>query len=146
MAVIIGTDSYADEAALSAYAAARGLTIAGDQTQLLLRAMDFIESRSFVGTKATKAQPLQWPRDGVTIDGWEVASDEVPAKLAKAQIEIALSIDAASDPMATEGRAISSTSVGSVSVTYADKSEVSRPKIDAALAGLVREGIEVVFI
>jgi hypothetical protein len=146
MAVIIGTDSYADEAALSAYAAARGLTIAGDTTQLLLRAMDFIETRSFVGTKATKVQPLQWPRSGVTIDGWSVASDEIPAKLVKAQIEVALSMDASSDPMATEGRAISSTTVGSVSVTYADKSEVSRPKIDMALVGLVRDGIEVVFI
>jgi hypothetical protein len=35
--------SYASEAELAAYAAERGITIAGTDTQLLLKAMDYLE-------------------------------------------------------------------------------------------------------
>ena len=144
MAVVVGTDSYATEAELLAYATARGITISGDQTQLLIRAMDFLENQRFIGYKAASDQALQWPRTGVMIDGWDIDSTVTPNKVKVAQMEVALSMDADSDPMAVTDPDVKSQTVGTISITYQDKSQTKRPKIDTALSGLVESGIKVV--
>lgn len=146
MPVVVGTNSYATEAELLAYATARGITIVGDQTQLLIRAMDFLESQRFIGYKAASDQVLQWPRNGVVIDGWDIASDAIPTKVKTAQMEIALAMDADSDPMAVTDPDIKTQSVGTISITYMDHSSTKRPKIDVALSGLVETGIRVVIL
>ena len=146
MAVVVGTDSYATEAELLAYATARGITISGDQTQLLIRAMDFLENQRFIGYKAASDQALQWPRTGVMIDGWDIDSTVTPNKVKVAQMEVALSMDADSDPMAVTDPDIKTQSVGTISITYQDNSSTKRPKIDDALSGLVESGIKVVIL
>jgi hypothetical protein len=146
MAVVVGTDSYATEAELLAYATARGITISGDQTQLLIRAMDFLENQRFIGYKAASDQALQWPRTGVMIDGWDIDSTVTPNKVKVAQMEVALSMDADSDPMAVTDPDVKSQTVGTISITYQDKSQTKRPKIDTALNGLVESGIKVVIL
>ena len=146
MAVVVGTDSYATEAELLAYATARGITISGDQTQLLIRAMDFLENQRFIGYKAASDQALQWPRTGVMIDGWDIDSTVTPNKVKVAQMEVALSMDADSDPMAVTDPDIKTQSVGTISITYQDNSSTKRPKIDVALSGLIESGIKVVIL
>ena len=146
MTVTVGTDSYATEAELLAYATARGITISGDQTQLLIRAMDYLENQRFIGYKAASDQALQWPRTGVVIDGWDIDSTVTPNKVKVAQMEVALSMDADSDPMAVTDPDIKTQSVGTISITYQDNSSTKRPKIDVALSGLVESGIKVVIL
>ena len=146
MTVTVGTDSYATEAELLAYATARGITISGDQTQLLIRAMDYLENQRFIGYKAASDQALQWPRTGVVIDGWDIASTVTPNKVKVAQMEVALSMDADSDPMAVTDPDIKTQSVGTISITYQDNSSTKRPKIDVALSGLVESGIKVIIL
>ena len=146
MAVVVGTDSYATEAELLAYATARGITISGDQTQLLIRAMDYLENQRFIGYKAARDQALQWPRIGVIIDGWDIDSIVTPTKVKVAQMEVALAMDADSDPMAVTDPDIKTQSVGTISITYQDNSSTKRPKIDVALSGLVESGIKVIIL
>ena len=64
MAIItVGTNSYATELELTTYASDRGITItAADKTVLLIKAMDYLETRQFIGTKTVYNQALQFPR------------------------------------------------------------------------------------
>jgi len=125
------SDTYASEAALAAYAAARGVTIAGTDTELLITAMDYLESKDFKGDKGTQEQALQWPRLNVVIDGYYVDSDAIPQSLVDAQCEIAISIDGGTNPLAIIGRDTKSEKVGDIEVTYMD-SAASRSYLTAA--------------
>lgn len=116
--LVLNANSYVSEAELSAYATARGITISGDTEQLLIRAMDYLESQSFLGDKYTEEQALQWPRVNVVIDGYLVDADEIPKELKTSQIEIALSIDNGVDPQANIARAQSRVKVGELEVEY----------------------------
>jgi hypothetical protein len=63
-----------------------------------------------------------------------------------AQMEVALAMDADSDPMAVTDPDIKTQSVGTISITYMDNSSTKRPKIDVALSGLVESGIKVIIL
>jgi len=114
------TDSvtYASEAELAAYALARGVTVSGTDTELLITAMDYIESQRFKGDKGSSAQALQWPRLNVLVDGYYIDSDEIPLLLKEAQIEVALSIDGGDNPMANQGRETVKEKVDVIEVEY----------------------------
>ena len=68
--VVAGANSYVTEAELTTYAADRGITLTAATDVLLIKAMDYIESLSFIGTKFSEGQSLQWPRSNVYIDGF----------------------------------------------------------------------------
>jgi len=125
------SDTYASEAALAAYAAARGVTIAGTDTELLITAMDYLESKDFKGDKGTQEQALQWPRLNVMIDGYYVDSDAIPQSLVDSQCEIAISIDGGTNPLAIIGRDTKREKVGDIEVEYMD-SAASRAYLTAA--------------
>lgn len=125
------SNTYASEAELAAYAAARGVTITGTDTQLLLTAMDYLESKNFIGDKYSSAQALQWPRINVYIDGYYVAYTTIPTLLKEAQIELALSIDGGTNPMANLDRETVREKVDVIEVEYS-KSAMSRTYITAA--------------
>lgn len=114
------SQSYASETELAAYALARGITITGTDTELLIQAMDYIESQSFKGYKYTDDQALQWPRGGVYLFGYYVDVDTIPQLLKDAQIEIALGIDAGNNPLATVARSTKKEKVGDIEVEYMD--------------------------
>ncbi len=129
-----GTDTYATEAELDAYAAARGITLTGVPDVLLTKALDWLELQAFAGSKTDPLQALEWPRDGST---------EVPAKIVTAQLVCALIIDAGGDPLAAIGpRVTSETVVGAVSVTYSDNGPLVTlyPQLTALLRGLLASG------
>lgn len=127
-------NSYATAAQLNDYADARGVTVAGDAEQLLLRAMDYAESLAFAGRKASATQPLQWPRVGVSLDGYPVASDAIPAELVRAQIVTALAIDDGRDPMAAIEPGVKSEELDVLSVTYQDGASAAAVSVDVSRA------------
>ena len=60
--ITVGENSYVTETELSTYATDRGVTISGDTSVLLIKAMDFIESRdsmkSIALMSSTDVSPL----------------------------------------------------------------------------------------
>jgi len=121
-------NSYVSVGDLTSYLSDRGLTWSGNngaQDVALIQAMDYLESRSFIGNKSTKEQPLQWPRSNVYIDGYFYQSSEIPELVKKAQMEIAIAIDAGNNPSAVVGRKTKREKVGSVEVEYSDSSDDS---------------------
>lgn len=114
--------SYATAAELTTYATARGITLtAADDTakeQLLVRAMDYLESQAFIGDKYTKEQALQWPRTGAALDGYYIDNDEIPLLLKEAQIENAIGIDGGVNPLANVSRETRREKVGDIEVEY----------------------------
>lgn len=116
---VAGANSYVTVIEFQTWAAARGYTIVGNPEQLLIRAMDYIESLDFIGQAALcQEQELSWPRGCVWIDGCYFPSNEIPEALKRAQMQTALSIDGGIDPLSTLPRLVSSVTVGPISVTY----------------------------
>ena len=114
------SNSYISAADLDTYATDRGVTIAGTKEILLIQAMDYIEAQNFKGVKGTDAQALQWPRYGVSIDGYPVGSDEIPQLLIDALAEVAIGIDGGTNPLANEGRTTKKEKVDVIEVEYMD--------------------------
>ena len=143
---VSGANSYATEAELTAYAAARGVTITGTAEQLMIKAMDYLEGKRFVGSKAASDQALQWPRYGVLIDGFYLSSDSMPENLKEAQMEIALALDADNDPLAVQGRETRREKIGDLEVEYASTARASIYLTGAEnkLRKLVKTGVTVI--
>jgi len=141
--IVTGANSYVSEADLTTYATARGITLTTDAEQLLIRAMDYIESLSYKGDKFTRDQPLQWPRDGVVVDGYVVDADEIPNELKNGLMETAIAIDNGQDPLADIARETKSETVGPISVTYSDRAASTTivRKISSSLRKLLSGGI-----
>jgi hypothetical protein len=64
--------------------------------QQLRNAVYYLEAfrKQFKGSKVLQANPLQWPRYGVWIDGFSVSSDTIPDDLKRAQVYAAYEIEA----------------------------------------------------
>ena len=116
--VVVSANSYVTAAQLEAYAEARGITFTADPEVLAIKAMDFIESQRFVGVKTLQSQPLQWPRTGAYIDGFEVSTTTIPEELKNAQMATAVAIDTGYDPLAPLERGVVRQKVGSIEIEY----------------------------
>jgi len=139
---VSGANSYVSIDNFIAWADARGVTYPAlpELQQKILRAMDYIESLSFVGQKNTDTQALQWPRAYVTIDGYSVESDEIPPELKVAVYEATkIEIDGDSKLTASERETIKE-KIGDIEVTYASSAGMKRqtPALTRALKKLVR--------
>lgn len=122
--IVSGANSYATEAEFAAFYAARAVTLSGTYTaeQLLILAMDYIESQRYKGIKRTRDQLLQWPRVDVYIDGYYFDSDDIPVELKKAQMQAALAIDASNSPQQNAPRKTIREKVGDLEVQYSEGS------------------------
>ena len=121
--IVAGANSYVTAAELNAYVAARGAFLSGDNgsaEQVLLQAMDYVESLTFIGFKKTEGQALQWPRTGVVIDGYAFPDSAIPKELKAGQIQVAISIDAGVNPLSTLGRETKREKVDVIEVEYSD--------------------------
>lgn len=125
MAVTVGTDSYVSEAELTAYATARGVTITGDLSVLLIKAMDYLETRQFVGCKTVYNQPLQFPRVMALMYELGYDSETVPAPIKNAQMIAAILIDGGYDLQPVVGRVTKREKVDVLEVEYDDKAPLS---------------------
>ncbi len=138
---VANANSYVSEADLITYAAARGVTILPANTEeFLIRAMDYIESRSFKGLKLRQDQELQWPRTDVVIDSFLNRSDNIPDELINGLNETTLAINNGEDPLADIPRVQQSVTVGAISVDFKEGSTAITTvrKINAALRKVLR--------
>lgn len=140
--IVAGANSYASESQLSDYADVRGISLLISQDELLIRAMDFIEQLDYVGSRLTKDQPLQWPRDNVFIDGFPYSKSEIPPQLIKAQLAVAISINAGVDPLSTIERATKKEKLDVLEVEYQDNASATPVirAVNAAIRKIVKGG------
>jgi len=140
--VVPGANSYVTEAELTTYAADRGITLTAATDVLLIKAMDYIESLSFIGDKHKEAQPLQWPRDEVYIDRYYIERETIPKELKKGVYTAALAIDAELDPLRIIERATKREKVDVIEVEYMDSaaSQTIVRTISSALYKILRPG------
>jgi hypothetical protein len=142
--IITGANSYVSEAELTAFLSARNITLSGDFTteQLLLIAMDYIESLSYKGVKMRYDQPLQWPRADVYIDGYYNDVDNIPKELKNGLMQAAASIDAGNSPQQVAPRKTIMEKVEGIQVQYSEGSSAVPidPKIMAFLYKLLGTG------
>jgi len=138
-----GTDTYATEAELAAYAAARGITVTGTPSVLLLLAIDYLATLEdrWQGSRTSASQPLAWPRTGVYVYGTALADDAIPQSLKDAQCRLALDVDAGVPLLPTvsagsKGSVIEET-VDVVTVKYAEGANNTQPVFTAAM-GLLK--------
>lgn len=138
-----GTDTYATEAELAAYAAARSITVTGTPSVLLTKALDYLATLEdrWQGSRTSAVQPLAWPRTGVYVYGTLLANDAIPKSLIDAQIRLALDVDAGTDLMPNIGVGASGSvieeTVDVVTVKYAEGYNNSQP-IFVSVNGLLK--------
>ncbi len=123
--IVANANSYNSEAELTAYASDRGITLTGTPADLLIKSMDYTESRSFIGSKSTEAQGTQWPRFSAYIDGYLIDSSSIPVELKAAQLATAVAIDQGYDPLAPIVRGVKKKKVGPIEVEYQDNASGS---------------------
>lgn len=140
------SNSYVSEADLTTYATDRGLTVTGTAAVLLIRAMDYIESKDFLGTKSTSAQALMWPRYGVMVDDYSVSTSEIPQLLKDAQMETAIAVGAGVDPLDNQARETSKEKVGSLEVEYSNSARAVTflKAVDTKLAKITHRSSRVI--
>lgn len=141
--IVDNANSYVTTAELTSYTSDRNITLTGDLSELLIQAMDYLESLSFIGFKRTKEQSLQWPRCCVFIDGYYIDNDYIPKELKQAQMAIAVSIDEGNGPLSTIERTTKREQVGPILVEYMDSSSSTNTvrTIPASLRKLVSGGV-----
>jgi hypothetical protein len=127
-------NSYVTEAELTSYAGARGVTLQGDPATLLIKAMDYAETLSFPGQKASETQPLQWPRKNVRLDSYAVPDNMIPAALKNAQLITAVAIDQGRDPLAPIEPGIKRERVDALEVEYQDGASSRALSVDISRA------------
>lgn len=142
---VSGAVSFATVAELIAYASQRGIDLPADDAQkerLLLDAADYMESLAprYVGRRYTRDQGLSWPRVGAyDADGFGYAYDEIPDKVKRAQLVLAVEAMTTTLLPTIEAGAqavIAESIPGAVSVTYAQPGDDTgaTPHIGRALA------------
>lgn len=143
MALVVGTNTYASEAELSAYASAREIDIAGTPSTLLTKAIDYLATLEdrWQGERTSPTQPLAWPRTGVYVYGTALADDAIPQSLKDAQIRLALEADSGvalmpTVPVGGRGSVIKE-KVDVVEVSYDSGYNNSQP-IFTAVTGLLK--------
>jgi hypothetical protein len=136
MALTPGTDTYNTVEELDDYALARSTTLALDQELTLIKAMDYIESRNFSGSKTDETQDLEFPRNGNLY---------VPTNIKKVQLVIAVLIDGGVDMFATIERAIKSDKTGPLETVWQDNASeyVRYPEVEVLLRPFISSGIVV---
>lgn len=91
--LVAGANSFATRAEIIAYAAARGVTLADDETTdfLAVQAIDYIWSRCLKGDLVDETQTTPFPRSGLvsgdTVEGYEYS---IPPAIKMAQLQLAL--------------------------------------------------------
>ena len=132
-----GAQTYVSESTLTAYALARGYTLVGDPSQLLLQAMDWVENLNFQGIRGYYIQTLQWPRLRIMIDLYWVMNNTIPQLLKDLECEVAMAIDMGESPYASIPNKITRVKAGSIEIDYLGAS-VSNP-INRAILNKIRK-------
>lgn len=123
--IIAGAESFISLADARALAAKFGLTLPADDTEAeaaLRNGAVYIglQEPMMCGSRVSPLQELSFPRQSVTLYGYPVASDSIPAQVIRAQVIAAVEYGNGTDVRAsTDGRATSMERVeGAVTVQY----------------------------
>lgn len=148
--IVAGANSYVTDAEFTAFADARGASYpstAGEREILLIQAVDYLEGlrARYKGQKVDSSQSLQWPREDVYVDGFEVAENVIPTALKNAQIQLALEANQQDlAPTGTGKEVVKERVEGAVDVQYAETGNTSpqpqMKKVERWLAPLLRNG------
>ena len=138
-----GANTYASLADANAYWADRGNATWADATDdekssALIQATAYLNGLSWTGSKVAPRK-MAWPRVDVEIDGYMVGSDEIPDAVIDATCYMAGEILGGAEPLAAQDRALSSMTVGSVSMTWdaASPQAPQYPAIRSILRGYI---------
>ena len=115
---VTGANTYINLTDFATYCTNRGITLVNDPTQLLIRAMDYLETLPFIGYKYTALQQNQWPRADVWTDGWYIPIYTIPWQLPVGQCAVAVAIDQGNGPLIDIPRATRVEQVGGLRVEY----------------------------
>ena len=118
---IADANSYVSEQELTDYLLDRGLDLSrgADPVALIIRAMDYIESKDYRGSKTHVGQALKFPREGVHLDGEEVAKTSVPKLVKMAVCQLAYDANSQDLMPTLDGKVIARERVeGAVDVSY----------------------------
>lgn len=92
--IVANANSYVTDLEFTEYAALRGFTLpstAAEREYLLINAIDYLESKDYMGTRSTPAdQVLSFPRYDVYANDYLIPSDSIPQGLKNAQMEAAI--------------------------------------------------------
>lgn len=137
-------ESYASVAECTAYHLKHGGTAwdaVDDQEAALRNATQYLDSvYSWRGTPISYSQALRWPRVGVSVDGYDIPGDEIPAKLKAACCELAAKGDLFADVAAQQ---VESVKVGPIERTMGavtNGGQVRFAAVDALVRDLVKGG------
>ena len=120
-----GADSYVSLANARALAASYGLALPADDiaAEAALRNGAIyvgLQEPSMCGRRVSASQSLAYPRQGVSLDGFALASDVIPPQIIHAQVVAAVEYGAGTDVRASsDGRVTETERVeGAVTVSY----------------------------
>ena len=126
-------ESYASVDDADTYFSLRGnahwATLSTDaKEQALRRATDDMlqqYSGRWKGERISASQALDWPRDGVVIDGYELPVDEIPTAIVRACAELALrALSGSLTPDA--GPEVKSKTIGPIEIVYQDGAQSAK--------------------
>ena len=129
----MSTIGYNETTDLTAYAAARNVTLNETEEVLLTKALDYIELQKYSGTKTDPEQELQFPRNGET---------DIPEQIKKAQLVCAMIYNDGENPLGSVGQRVLREKVDVVEIQYSDKGNQSTfyPFLTALLADFLEYG------
>jgi hypothetical protein len=123
----VGVNSYVSVEELEAYATSREIVLNGTPETLLIKAMDYLESRSWIGVKTVFDQNLEFPRTvygyGQTAyinEQYYVDPLIVPKHIKKAQIVAAILVDEGEVLQPKVGRKTKREKVDVIEVEYVE--------------------------
>ena len=106
-------------------------------TQYIHRAMSYFETLNFIGVKASEEQALQFPRNGLNIDGYGVDTNEIPTQVLTAMYELTYAYESGNPPDAAVSRETQVETIGNISVTY--KNRAAEKTLTPAFTNAVRK-------
>jgi hypothetical protein len=128
------SDSYGTIAEADAYHAAYGNADWATyddaiKEPALRRAAQYIDSSySFIGTKASESQALEWPRSGAYVNGVLVDDATIPTAIKRAQFEAALRAVTEDLTADIESGNVTEETVDVITVTYSEYSNNGQKK------------------
>jgi len=141
----VDAQSYATVLELQAYAALRGRTVPAAEAAceaLLVKACDSLESQDFIGDRLTATQALAWPRMNAEVEGWPIATTEIPRQLVQAQCALAIEAQTVNllpvRDINDSGPASSKSVAGAVSIAYTNDGRTRNVPAVASAKALLR--------
>lgn len=133
--IVANANSYVSIAVLNDYLLSIGVTTTASDAvkeSYLILAMQYLEAlrNKFKGSKVSSLQTLQWPRQYVQIDGFDLAITTIPTELIKAQCQLVVEqikgnpLFPASKTVVAQGSVIEET-IGPMTTKYGASNQLS---------------------